>query len=71
MKTALEEYETKQDEIEKLLLQIKAGLQAHDRNASGKPGGHHWGHVGDLNSIAETLTDIRDRLHGTGEHSKS
>lgn len=67
--TALEAYEAKQEEIEKLLKQIAAGLQAHDRNASG-PGGHHWGHVGDLNQIAAELQDISDRLHGKGEYAK-
>lgn len=65
--TALEAYEEKQAEIKKLLAQITVGMEQHDRNASGK-GGHNWGHVGDLTSIADTLTDIRDRLHGTGEY---
>jgi hypothetical protein len=67
---SLKEYETKQAEIEKLLKQIKIGLEKHDRDASGQ-GGHHWGHVGDLTSIAETLTDIRDRLHDKGEYAKA
>jgi hypothetical protein len=66
---ALEEYEKKQAEIKKLLKQIDAGLQAHDRAASGT--GHHWGHVGDLTDIAEVLTDIKDRLHQTGEYVKA
>jgi len=66
---ALEEYEAKQAEIKKLLKQIEAGLQQHDRKASAQ-GGHHWEHVGDLTSIAETLTDLRDRLHNTGEYAK-
>lgn len=65
--TALNEYEKKQAEIKKLLKQIEVGLEQHDRKASGQ-GGHHWGHVGDLTSIAESLTDIRDRLHGKGEY---
>gem|GEM_PF-1883243 len=65
---ALKEYEAKQAEIGKLVQQIAAGLEKHDRDASGK-GGHHWGHVGDLASIAETLTDIRDQLHGMGEYA--
>ncbi|MBI5951891.1 MAG: hypothetical protein HY865_09555 [Chloroflexi bacterium] len=68
--TALEAYETKQAEIEKLLKQITAGLQTHDRNASGKPGGHNWGHVGDLNQIIVELQDISDRLNGKGEYAK-
>lgn len=66
--TSLENYEQKQAEITMLLRQIAVGLEQHDRNASGK-GGHHWGHVGDLTSIATTLTDLRDRLHGTGEYA--
>lgn len=65
--TALEAYEEKQAEIEKLLLQIKAGLLAHDRDCTPR---HHWGHVGDLSRIANELSDIRDRLHGTGEYEK-
>lgn len=65
--TALEEYEKKQAEIEKLLKQIAAGLEEHDRAASSRAGGHHWGHVGDLGRIATELADIRDRLEGKGE----
>lgn len=67
--TALEAYEEKQAEIKKLLAQIKVGLEQHDRRASTK-GGHHWGHVGDLADIAATLTDLKDRLHQTGEYAK-
>jgi hypothetical protein len=66
---SLKKYEEKQAEIKKLLKQIEVGLQQHDRNASGQ-GGHHWGHVGDLASIASTLTDIRDQLHHTGEYAR-
>ncbi len=66
---ALQEYEAKQAEIRKLLKQIETGLLKHDRNASSKPGGHHWGHVEDLESIAERLTDLKDCLHGTGEYA--
>jgi hypothetical protein len=65
----LQEYEAQQKRIEKLLKQIQAGLLKHDRDASSRPGGAHWGHVGDLTSIADTLSDIKDRLHGTGEYS--
>jgi septal ring factor EnvC (AmiA/AmiB activator) len=64
---ALKEYEKKQAEIKKLLKQIEAGLEKHDHEAS-MSGVHHWGHVGDLASIAETLNDLKDRLHGTGEY---
>lgn len=67
--TALNEYETKQAEIKKLLKQIEAGLQKHDRAASGQ-GGHNWGHVGDLADIKKSLTDIKDRLHSTGEYAE-
>lgn len=63
--TALEAYEDKQAEIERLLKQIKEGLLKHDRGCTPR---HHWGHVGDLTSIAEQLTDIKDRLHQTGEY---
>jgi|JI8StandDraft_1071087.scaffolds.fasta_scaffold98788_2 hypothetical protein len=68
--TALNEYETKQAEIKKLLKQIEAGLLKHDRAASGK-GGHNWGHVGDLTDIQKTLADIKDRLHCTGEYAET
>ena len=66
---ALKEYGEKQAEIRKLLKQIEAGLEKHDRKASGK-GGHHWGHVGDLTDIASTLVDLKDRLHNTGEYAQ-
>ena len=64
--TALEAYEEKQAEIEKLIRQIKNGLLQHDRGCNPH---HHWGHVGDLTSIAEQLQDIKDRLHRTGEYA--
>lgn len=67
--TALEQYEAKQAEITKLLKQIAVGLQEHDRSASGD-GGHNWEHVGDLSDMVTTLTDIRDRLHHTGEYAE-
>jgi hypothetical protein len=67
--TALEAYEEKQAEIKKLLAQIAAGMEKHDRNASSQ-GGHNWGHVGDLNQMVVELNDIRDRLHSTGEYKK-
>jgi len=66
-KTALEVYEEKQAEIEKLLRQIKNGLLQHDRGCTPH---HHWGHVGDLTRIVEQLTDIKDILHRTGEYSE-
>jgi hypothetical protein len=66
---ALKQYKQRQDEIRKLLKQIEDGLQKHDRDASAR-GGHHWGHAGDLSRIAAELTDIRDRLHGTGEYAR-
>lgn len=67
--TALNEYETRQAEIRKLLKQIEAGLLKHDRATSGK-GGHNWGHVGDLADIQNTLMDIKNRLHVTGEYAE-
>jgi len=67
--TSLKEYEKRQAQLKKLLKQIEAGLEKHDRDAS-KDGGHHWGHVGDLASIVEILTDIKDRLHRTGEYAE-
>jgi hypothetical protein len=65
----LEAYEIQQAEIKKLLKQIEDGLERHDRRAS-SVNGHHWGHVGDLIGITETLTDLKDRLHLTGEYAK-
>ena len=61
-------YKAKQAEIEKLMQQITAGLDEHKRDAYNQ-GNLHWGHVGDLASIAETLTDLRDRLLGMGEYA--
>lgn len=66
---SLKKYKQKQAEIRKLLKQIEAGLEKYDRNASAG-GGYHWGHVGDLASIASTLTDLKDRLHNTGEYAR-
>jgi hypothetical protein len=66
---SLQKYEEKQAEIRKLLKQIEVGLEKHDRKASGQ-GGHHWGHVGDLNQIVGELVDIRDRLHNKGEYAR-
>ena len=66
--TALSAYEARQAEIRRLLRKIEDGLEKHDRRASSLMG-HHWGHVGDLVSIVETLKDINDRLHLTGEYA--
>lgn len=66
---SLEKYEEAQAEIGQLLKEIKAGLLAHDRNASGT-GGHNWGHVGDLQQIADELKEISDRLNHKGEYAK-
>ena len=67
--TALSEYNKRQAEIKKVLKQIEAGLQKHDRKASTQ-GGHNWGHVGDIGDMVEVLTDLKDRLHNTGEYAK-
>lgn len=64
--SSLKKYEEKQAEIRKLLKQIEAGLEKHDKNASSK-GGHNWTHVGDLNRIESELRELKDILHGTGE----
>ena len=66
----LKEYEYQKEMVEELLAEIESGLLAHDRNASRWPGGPNWGHVGDLTGIADTLRDLKDRLHGTGEYAK-
>lgn len=68
--TPLQAYEAAQEEIRRLLKQIEAGLEAHDKRASANAGGHTWGHVGDLNGITQTLKDIKDRLHVSGEYKK-
>lgn len=64
----LKEYERKQDKIKKLLKKIEAGLEKHDRKAS-KDGGHHWGHVGDLNYVADRLEEARNFLMRMGEYA--
>jgi len=66
---ALEQYETAQIKIKRLLKQIEAGLEKHDRKTSGQ-GGHHWGHVGDLNRIAGELEEINNLLHSKGEYAE-
>ena len=68
--SSLQKYEEKQTEIRKLLKQIEVGLEKHDRKASGQ-GGHYWGHVGDLNDICRTLTDLKDSLPQTGERAEA
>lgn len=60
------EYQRLQGELKLLMRQIESGLREHNLDA--REEGHHWGHVGDLGSIKEVLTDIKDRLHGTGEY---
>lgn len=67
----IKEYESQKEIIEELLGEIQDGLEKHDRRASEKPGGPHWGHVGDLTSIADTLRDLRDRLHVKGGYEKT
>jgi hypothetical protein len=63
------EYKKKQAEIAKLIKQIQAGLEEHNRKAE-RFGDRNWGYFGDLEDIAVTLTDIKDRLHGTGEYAE-
>lgn len=65
--TALEAYEANQAKIQKLLQEIKAGLEAHDKNCHPR---HHWGHVGDLTYIATELQEINNRLHRVGEYAE-
>lgn len=69
IESLLERYELTQDEIRKLLRQIEAGLEAHDKRASSN-GGHNWGHVGDLSHVKDILNDVKDKLHLTGEYKK-
>jgi hypothetical protein len=66
--TALEAYETRTAAIKKVLAQIETGLEMHDKDQSLKHG-HTWGSVGDLDDIYETLRDLRDRLHETGQYA--
>lgn len=65
--SSLKKYEEKKASIQKLLRQIEAGLDVHDKKAS-LEGGHHWGHVGDLNRIESELKELKDILHGMGEY---
>lgn len=58
---ALAKYDERKAEIQKLLKQIAAGLEQHDKNAS-ISGGHHWGHVGDLGHIVGVLAEVNARL---------
>lgn len=61
-------YDLEQEAIRQLLRQIEDGLGRHDRRARSLRG-HHWGHVGDLVTISEILTDVKDRLCLTGEYA--
>lgn len=63
-----EKYEEAQQNINLLLDQIAAGLEAHNKKSGSVPGGRNWGHAGDLVAIEEMLRDVNDRLHGTGEY---
>lgn len=58
---ALDIYEERKEEIQRLLKQISTGLEQHDKNA-GISGGHHWGHVGDLGYIVSLLIEVNSRL---------
>lgn len=61
-KSDLERYEEKQAEIRKLLKQIEAGLEKHDRATSGKPGGKNNNDVWDLNNVVHLLQEARTYL---------
>jgi hypothetical protein len=60
-------YRDRKAEIRKLLKSIEAGIEKHSTNAN--QDGINWGHAGDLGSIRETLQEVSDQLHGTGEYA--
>jgi hypothetical protein len=62
--SSLAAYEAKQTEIKKLLKQLDTALLNHDRQGSREPGGHQWGYVGDLEHVAQELTNICKFLAG-------
>lgn len=66
--SAATRYADQQAEALELLKQIRAGLEAHKREA--KTGrGINWGHVGDMGRYLEQLQDVADSLHNRGEYA--
>jgi hypothetical protein len=59
------EYADRQKQIAHLISRLQEGLENH----AAQPGPKHYGHIGDLGAITETLSDLADRLNGTGEYA--
>lgn len=56
---ATNEYNKAMKKIYELLSQVQDGLVNHEQATNSEP---HWGHVGDLNHVIESLTEIRNGL---------
>lgn len=58
----LEAYEYGQALIRKMLRQVEDGLERHDHNSSGKPGGHNSVDVQNLQDVVGKLIEIKGLL---------
>ena len=58
----LEAYEYGQVMIRKMLRQIEDKMEQHDRNASGKVGGHNSADVQNLQDVVGKLLEIKNIL---------
>lgn len=54
---AIDAYEARKAELIAECQKLIAAVEDHDRNASLNPGGHTWGHVGDLQSAIAVVKD--------------
>lgn len=63
------EYKRNQAQVRQLLKEIRDGLDTHQR-ATNENERALWGYVGDLKRITAELSDLRDRLNGTGEYAR-
>ena len=66
--SAARSYETRREEIDLLLGEIESGLDEH---RPARPKLIQWGHVGDLEHIAQQLRNLADRLHNRGEYGRT
>lgn len=58
-----------QEKAQLLMKQIAREIEKRDLEASLRPGGAHWGHVGDAEHTLSKLQDVKDHLTGEGEYA--
>ena len=66
-KTAEALYKQHHARVKDLLKKISTGVDAHKANCM--KGNCHYGHVGDVKELANTLQDLHDRVHMQGEYA--